>query len=700
MSKCFFSVLLVLLACVISFGQQNFFWQNPQPQGNDFNDVQFIDANTAFAVCNGGVVLKTVDGGITWTSKDISTAGSWMLTKTFFLNSQVGFVVGYVSTTGLFFKTTDGGATWVRTTSAALTTLRSVFFRSTSLGWTVAGDGKVAKTTDGGATWTNKTSGLTTQLNEVYFSSDLVGFIFGAGGVIKKTTDGGDTWTALTSNVTDIYAVQFVTPTMAIAVGAAGCIAKSTDGGDTWTKMTSPSSSANYVDVFFVNQNTGFAYRDAATSSASVYRTTDGGTTWSNPMMTSPQVGATRIWFFSETTGFAFGRKGGVSKTTDGGVNWTTPTRYTNTVKDIFFINQSLGWAVAFDNSGSFFAKTTDGGKSWTFNTSVFSKPYSVYFLNERLGWVSTDMGGMGKTTDGGNTWTSQTLPQMDHMYDVFFVDSLYGWSVGSNYTYRSTDGGTTWTQILSGGSYSGGNHIYFLDRNKGFKDTYQSNYTTDGGTTWQNIATFTMSQASFTFANNNIGWAVYGQNVSKTTDGGLTWTVKSLNNVGFYAASCSDSLTCWATGSAGCLYQTTDGGTTWNRVLAHTGLDCYAICAKGGNLWYGGANGTILSTISPLTAIEEHAVQRNASEYILCQNYPNPFNPTTTINYQIPKNSMVTLKIYDMLGSEVQTLLSEEQSAGKHSAVFNAAPFASGVYFYTLRAGDFVTTKKLMLVK
>ena len=85
---------------------------------------------------------------------------------------------------------------------------------------------------------------------------------------------------------------------------------------------------------------------------------------------------------------------------------------------------------------------------------------------------------------------------------------------------------------------------------------------------------------------------------------------------------------------------------------------------------------------------------------YTLAQNYPNPFNPTTTINYQIPKDGFVTLKIYDVLGREVASLVNENKSTGRYNVNFNAGNLASGVYLYQLKVNDFVATKKLMLVK
>jgi M6 family metalloprotease-like protein len=87
-------------------------------------------------------------------------------------------------------------------------------------------------------------------------------------------------------------------------------------------------------------------------------------------------------------------------------------------------------------------------------------------------------------------------------------------------------------------------------------------------------------------------------------------------------------------------------------------------------------------------------------TEYSLMQNYPNPFNPTTTISYSVPKNGLVTLKVYDILGKEVAELVNETKETGNYSVTFNASELPSGIYFYTLTSGNFTATKKLILLK
>ena len=87
-------------------------------------------------------------------------------------------------------------------------------------------------------------------------------------------------------------------------------------------------------------------------------------------------------------------------------------------------------------------------------------------------------------------------------------------------------------------------------------------------------------------------------------------------------------------------------------------------------------------------------------SEFLLSQNYPNPFNPSTTISYQLPVNSFVSLKVYNVLGNEVASLVNEQKQAGEHEIEFNASGLGSGVYFYTLKAGNFIQSKKMLLLK
>ena len=118
------------------------------------------------------------------------------------------------------------------------------------------------------------------------------------------------------------------------------------------------------------------------------------------------------------------------------------------------------------------------------------------------------------------------------------------------------------------------------------------------------------------------------------------------------------------------------------------------------------GVNGIILKTTNGgVTFVEEEKIDEVPKEFLLSQNYPNPFNPTTKIKYSIPivgtqRAVSVLIKVYDILGNEIETLVNEEKSPGTYEVTWNAAGLPSGVYFYQLRTGSFIDAKKMILLR
>jgi hypothetical protein len=100
------------------------------------------------------------------------------------------------------------------------------------------------------------------------------------------------------------------------------------------------------------------------------------------------------------------------------------------------------------------------------------------------------------------------------------------------------------------------------------------------------------------------------------------------------------------------------------------------------------------------VTAVEENEIGELPTNYFLAQNYPNPFNPASTIKFQTPALSFVTLKVYDVLGNEIETLVNEEKQIGTYEITWYAEGLPSGIYFYRLKAGSYVETKKMVLMK
>jgi hypothetical protein len=130
----------------------------------------------------------------------------------------------------------------------------------------------------------------------------------------------------------------------------------------------------------------------------------------------------------------------------------------------------------------------------------------------------------------------------------------------------------------------------------------------------------------------------------------------------------------------------------TTRLILSYDPISGYNILADGDV--YG-------KVIQPsTTGINEDGVNLTAQEFSLSQNYPNPFNPSTSISFKLSASSFVSLKIFDLLGREVTTIVSEQLSAGDHLRQWNAVNIPSGIYFYRLQNGSFTETKKLVLLR
>jgi hypothetical protein len=195
-------------------------------------------------------------------------------------------------------------------------------------------------------------------------------------------------------------------------------------------------------------------------------------------------------------------------------------------------------------------------------------------------------------------------------------------------------------------------------------------------------------------------------RSVWTSTDNGQTWAPTAFNQSGFGAqAIAASGNTVWV-GGIGFprgLFRSTDNGTTWAPLNLSGSTDpiptdnVNSLAVSGSTLLAlgGGPPTLFVSTNAGNTWIRTMSglPVSNAS-------YPNPFNPSTTITYQLPATSNVNLKVFDMLGREVATLVNERQNAGQYQVRFDATRLASGMYFYRLQAGSFIETKKMMLVK
>jgi photosystem II stability/assembly factor-like uncharacterized protein len=409
------------------------------------------------------------------------------------------------------------------------------------------------------------------------------------------------------------------------------------------------------------------------------------------------------VLFNDSNYGFIVGANGTLLSTIDGGKNWFKQSSGTsNNISLISFVDSKNGFIWG---SNKTFIKTQNGGNTWlNFTDSVKNGfvPSAFLDINNALAITqSSDTTKIYKSIDGGKTWQylSRIIMSFFSPYRVFYKDSnnilIVGSIMASGTVFYSTDGGKTWKQGLStGGASSGGfKKVSFCDSQNGIFMAYAgmtSQYwsylykTTNGGVSWQSLPTYQLPQCQSIFMiNNNFAFAVG-------------------NNQAYLGTAIPNAI-----------YKTTDGCLTWNMQISNTAKklnDVYFTDLNNGIVV--GDNGTILrTTTGGLVGID---TKHNdlPDKFSLEQNYPNPFNPETTIKYTIPKSSFVTLKVFDLLGREIATLVDEYKQSGKHSIEFSisqlsdrsqsakADKLSSGIYFYTLQAGNFIQTKKMMLMK
>ena len=210
-----------------------------------------------------------------------------------------------------------------------------------------------------------------------------------------------------------------------------------------------------------------------------------------------------------------------------------------------------------------------------------------------------------------------------------------------------------------------------------------------------------------FTSASTGI---VVGENgtLLRTTDGGGTWTSQSGTSAHLQAVYFADSNTGTAVGGAGggggVILQTTNGGISWTSQPYGSTTPLLGVSFVSPTVGtVVGDNGIIFRTnTGGITGVEQDlsGEANRPSGFWLGQNYPNPFNPSTTIQFAIPEPTHGELKVFTSSGREVGALVSETLTAGTYKTQWDATGFPSGVYFCRMRAGTFMDTRKILLVK
>ena len=672
--------------------------------GYDLWGLELVDDTLGWA-CGATGLIKTTDAGESWQIVNTPgfTGNLWWID---FMNKDYGFIAA----DGNVLRTTDGGENWEIIPAGdyrplyCLDIIDSLHIAAAGYGGT-SYSAKNLYSSDGGYTWISGGNLTTEEVNCIQYVNPDTGYLVMSGVSARKTTNRGQEWTTL-QGISDNYEIQILNNNIGYSAGTEVKICKAEGDLDQWHRLF---INDNFSDVFFVNEQKGFVISSAENSN---YR--------------------------------------GLYKTTNGGESWQSVPGAPNGV-DLLFLDSLTGLLGA--NSSIY--RTTDGGDSW-YQTQGAAGGGKIIFINQTTGWaVHSNV--IYKTTDRGENWFVQfTAPSSTSFRSINFVDSLYGWTAGSDRPYKTTDGGDNWIQQTNLDIWQS-RDVFFTNRNLGWivdETSWRAlKKTIDGGVNWETVPEI-LDPYNFNFFPDPIHWMINGSHQYLTLDSGSSW-IDITDDVptGFNRFQAPTNIMGYAVGNSGLILKYIDTIYTpvelidfssesdgQNVILkwltgTETNNKGYEVQRKvDGSYWEtvgfiaGSGTTTIPNSYSytdknVITGkyyyrlkqidfdgryvysqeIEVNVIAPN--RFSLEQNYPNPFNPVTKIDFCLAGDSKVNLKIYDMLGREIQTLANKVMKAGYYNIEFNASTLPSGVYFYQLRVegdgGDlFNSIKKMTFIK
>lgn len=368
---------------------------------------------------------------------------------------------------------------------------------------------------------------------------------------------------------------------------------------------------------------------------------------------------------------FAGSNNYGVYLSTDNGITWT-PVNQGATfgqVRALAVMDTSL-----FAAAGAVF-RSDNHGSSWT-STDLKNFEAQALAVSDTNVFAGTFVLGTYRSSDKGNSWTAVNSGLTD---SALYVTTLFTsgknlfagtWGGGA---LRSTDNGTSWTAINNGLAH----YVHtFAESPAGVGDT-------------------------LLFAG-----TYFGQGVYLSTDNGNSWTAvnSGLTNKNIRTLAVSPNgkggFHLFAGTDGGGVFVSENNGDTWKESNdSLTGTVVNGLFVSGSYLFAGTNNGVWRRPLSDLmTDVKQISADNTPNGIHLEQNYPNPFNRSTKISYQISTPENVTLIVYDTLGKVVSTLVNEKMQAGRYEVNFGARDLPGGIYFYTLRAGNSIEIKKMIL--
>jgi len=711
-----FGLLLILPLRI--FSQQNFWQQTNGPYGAFALSLACDSSGGIYAGTMTQGLYKSNDGGYTWSRIGLEGKN---------INSILPYSINliFVGTNDGVFHSTDGGINWIKNNIV----INPKSFFTTQSGTILLGTNQeIYRSTDQGMTWQNVTTNIPNlSINSI--TIDSIGKLYAAASTkgILVSTDDGITWTQSNNGIpttTCFVSTVFVKDNGHIFA----CISPinfstqtgiyiSTNRGLNWTRRT---NSLTNVSQFAVNSNNelmaGVQDDGYGNGTQGVYYSNDLGWTW-NPYPNQKTNLDVRALITIPGEHILVGNYyAGIFLSTDSGISWIEVNNGINNsdITDVYAISSGRifcsRFSLYYGHGGVYYSD--DEGNSWTKSNTGNVNPNVRVFFSDKDGNIYAGDDGIYRSTNNGNNWQ-----QVKSAISVqCFTQTPGGTLFAGDYDlgiFRSTNSGLTWLESNSGLTYNTIFALTVTDLGTILAGTFEGIIfrSTDDGINWESINTFHNSTVLSLFktkdniilAGLNADWT---RSMLKSSNDGITWEpVTAFTRESIRDITENTIGDIFAAGTYDGVYRSKDKGNSWS-LLSNEGISNLRIqtisVSSSGYLYAGTWRGSLFRSYQSTTNVND--LNTFPTEFLLNQNFPNPFNPSTKISWQSPVSGWQTLKVYDILGREVATLVNEEKPAGSYEVEFNPSSInhhpSSGIYFYRLQAGDYVETKKMILLK
>lgn len=401
--------------------------------------VFFLDAQTGWVAGDNGRHFKTVDGGATW--QFVASLGGLHFTDVFYADAQRG----WIAAGNVVLRTQDGGATWSSTPIGTGARAERLSVLGGNWLWSTGSTGVISASSNAGSTWTQQFATSGAPLIDISMGDLSAGFAVGGNGAVYRTVNGGMQWQLLTSGSNPNSDLVLDVTRRGAKVWASlssNVVLRSEDDGANWTAVTAGLSGVSYTALDFFDATRGYAVGRRNGSIPTTAWTQDGGLTW-NATYWPGLYSFTDVDALSANVAVACADNG-LWRTLNGGLAWsflqTTP------LSGFFgadFIDASRGWAVGYD-----VMKTVNGGQTWSHVFTPATPLRAVSFADDLHGWTVGDNGVILATVDGGVNWNQQSVVGgAPSLFTVEATTPNVVWITGADgFVARSSDGGASWT--------------------------------------------------------------------------------------------------------------------------------------------------------------------------------------------------------------------------------------------------------------